>query len=83
MFFGAFSQLSEEEFKDKILSGSLGRQEDIYRTMLRDIYQMGLILEKKKYRYLGLAYRVFLIGLSLTFITYLVEQFTGPLPGPG
>ena len=53
---------------------------DVYRTMLRDIYQMGLILEKKKYRYLGLAYRVFLVGLSATFITYLIEQIIGPLP---
>ena len=81
LFFGAFSQMSEEEFKDQLLARNLREQEQVYRTMLRDIYQMGLVLEKKKYRYLGLAYRVFLIGLSLTFVTYLVEQMSGPLLG--
>ena len=79
LFFGAFSKISEEEFKDQLLSESFVDQETVYRTMLRDIYQMGLVLERKKYRYLGLAYRVFLLGLSMTFLTYLVEQFSGPL----
>lgn len=79
LFFGAFSKISEEEFKDQLLSENFVDQETVYRTMLRDIYQMGLVLERKKYRYLGLAYRVFLLGLSMTFLTYLVEQFSGPL----
>jgi len=81
LFFGAFSKVSEDEFKAKLLAENLGSQEQVYRTMLRDIYQMGVVLERKKYRYLALAYRVFLIGLSATFITYLIEQFTGPLLG--
>lgn len=79
LFFGAFSKLSEDEFKDRLLAENLGSQEKVYRTMMRDIYQMGVVLEKKKYRYLGFAYRVFLIGLSLTFVTYLLEQISGPL----
>ena len=79
LFFGAFSKMSEEEFKNKLLAENLGDQEQVYRTMMRDIYQMGLVLEKKKYRYLGFAYRIFLVGLSATFVTYLIEQITGPL----
>lgn len=79
LFFGAFSKVSEEEFKAKLLAEILGSQEQVYRTMMRDIYQMGVVLDKKKYRYLGFAYRVFLIGLSLAFMTYLLELFTGPL----
>ena len=47
--------------------------------MLRDIYQMGAILGRKKYRFLGWAYRVFLIGLTLTFLAYTYEQFLGPI----
>ena len=79
LFFGAFSKGSEEEFKEHLLANNLGSQEQVYRTMMRDIYQMGVVLERKKYRYLGLAYRVFLLGLSMTFVTYLAEQFAGPL----
>ena len=40
---------------------------------------MGAILARKKYRFLGWAYRVFLLGLTLTFATYVYEQFAGPI----
>ena len=80
LFFGSFGNMSEEAYIDHLLENEFVSQETVYRTMLRDIYQMGQVLQRKKYRYLGLAYRVFLLGLSLTFITYLAEQFTGPLP---
>ena len=79
LFFGGFSHLSEDEFVDRLLTQELLSQESTYRAMLRDIHQMGVVLERKKYRYLGFAYRVFLLGLLLTFITYLIEQFAGPL----
>ncbi|MEH6662567.1 MAG: Pycsar system effector family protein [Parasphingorhabdus sp.] len=79
LFFGGFSKISEDEFIDHLLETELRTQESTYRAMLRDIYQMGQILEQKKYRFLGWAYRVFLIGLTLTFITYVYEQFAGPI----
>jgi len=79
LFFGGFSSLSEEEFVERLLSEEFQTQESVYRAMLRDIYQMGSILGRKKYRFLGWAYRVFLIGLTLTFITYVYEQLAGPI----
>ena len=79
LFFGAFTKIPEDEFKEQLIRESFSSQEDVYRTMLRDIHQMGIVLERKKYRYLGFAYRIFLIGLSLTFVTYITEQFSGSL----
>ncbi|WP_417608335.1 Pycsar system effector family protein [Parasphingorhabdus sp.] len=79
LFFGGFAALSEEEFIDRLLSEEFQTQESVYRAMLRDIYQMGTILHRKKYRFLGWAYRVFLIGLTLTFIIYFYEQLAGPI----
>ena len=79
LFFGAFSQIPEDEFKELLLKESLGTQEEVYRTMMRDIYQMGSVLERKKYRYLGFAYRIFLIGLSVTFVAYVYEVFAGSI----
>ncbi|MFK7842278.1 MAG: Pycsar system effector family protein [Sphingorhabdus sp.] len=79
LFFGGFSSLTEDEFVDHLLQRELLSQESTYRAMLRDIYQMGVILKRKKYRFLGWAYRVFLIGLTLTFITSVYEQLTGPI----
>ena len=35
-------------------------------------------MQAKKYRYLGQAYRIFLIGLTLTLITFVAERFGLP-----
>ena len=45
--------------------------------MLRDVHQNGMVLQHKKYRYLGLAYRLFLIGLTVTFALFLIEMALG------
>jgi Family of unknown function (DUF5706) len=76
LFFGAFSKLSENEFTENVLS-RIGQQETIYRTMLHDIYQLGNVLETKKYRYLRIAYRLFLVGITLTFALFVFEKALG------
>lgn len=73
LFFGHFTQLSEAEWTDSILS-DLKADETVFRTMLHDIYQQGQVLHGKKYKYLGRAYRIFIVGLSLTLLTFIVEQ---------
>lgn len=73
LFFGWFSQISEEDYVEAVLK-ELEDDETVYRTMLRDVYQNGLILQNKKYRYLGYAYRVFLVGLSLTVLCLFGEM---------
>jgi len=73
LFFGVFTQFSEAEFTDRVL-GRLHTDEDVFRTMLRDIYQNGQVLQRKKYKFLGLAYRIFLGGLTLTLLTFLFES---------
>lgn len=74
LFFGFFSQLSEQDYADQVIA-NLHQDEDIYRTMLRDVYQNGLVLQNKKYKFLGYAYRVFLAGLVLTMIALGLEEF--------
>ena len=73
LFFGVFAQGSEEEYADRVLA-ELHSDETVFRTILRDVYQNGVVLHRKKYRYLGYAYRIFLTGLTLTLITFLVES---------
>jgi Family of unknown function (DUF5706) len=74
LFFGTFAAMSEEDFTVGVLD-NLHDDEAIYRLMLRDIYQNGVVLQRKKYHYLGLAYRTFLAGLVLTVVTVFVERF--------
>lgn len=66
LFFGMFTDLEEPEFQAQI-SKVLVSDEAIYAAMVRDVYQQGIVLRAKKYRYLGYAYRIFIIGLLLTF----------------
>ncbi len=73
LFFGNFSRMSESEF---IASAKalLHDDDDLFAAMLRDIHQNGSVLAQRKYRYLALAYRSFIIGLTVTFIVFLWER---------
>lgn len=72
LFFGSFTRLPEEDFVAQMVD-RLSRDEDVFATMARDMYQNGLVLERKKYRLLGYAYRIFLTGLTLSFVLFLYE----------
>jgi hypothetical protein len=74
LFFGVFSQMAEEEFIDEV-TARLRSDDSIYRTMARDIYQNGLVLQNKKYRMLAYAYRMFLLGLVASCGAYVAQNF--------
>jgi hypothetical protein len=73
LFFGSFTQLDQEDYIGRVVQ-TLAEEEDVYRTMARDIYQNGTVLQRKKYRFLGLAYRVFLSGMVLTVLVFLASR---------
>jgi hypothetical protein len=75
LFFGVFTQLTEQEFTEHVLD-RLVTDEDIFRLMLRDIHQNGQVLQRKKYRCLGYAYRIFLAGITLTLLAFLYEGYS-------
>jgi hypothetical protein len=72
LFFGHFATTPEAEWIDSILT-ELPNDRGIFRLMLRDIHQNGVVLQRKKYRYLRLAYRIFMAGLCLTVIAFVAE----------
>jgi len=72
LFFGHFAAMDEEEWTLAVLE-RLQSEESLYRTMLRDMYQNGQVLYRRKYRYLGYAYRVFVIGLVMTLTSFVIE----------
>lgn len=73
LFFGAFAHLTEEEFT-AVLKPKLENFDELAVAMIHDIYQLGLVLQVKKYRYLSYAYRVFFVGLVATFMTFVAEM---------
>ncbi len=70
LFFGCFCQLDAEEYC-KQMEKVLQNDSTIYTAMAMDIYGMGLVLYRKKYRYLMYSYRIFLTGLFAAFIAVL------------
>jgi hypothetical protein len=75
LFFGVFTQMSEDEFIDR-LTARLHSDDSIYRTMARDIYQAGMVLQMKKYRMLSYAYRILLAGLVASCLAYVILYVT-------
>jgi hypothetical protein len=72
IFFGVFAHQGEDEWIEAALA-QLHDDPTFYRTMLRDIHQNGVVLERKKYRWLGRGYRTFLVGLCLTAVVFVLE----------
>jgi hypothetical protein len=75
LFFGTFTRMGEEEFIDRV-TARLHSDDSIYRTMARDVYQAGSVLQNKKYRMLGYAYRIFLVGLVASCAAYVFLYVT-------
>ena len=73
LFFGVFARMPEEEFQSRM--GELLMDETrLHRAMVHDIYQLGVVLQAKKYKRLGQAYQVFFYGLMLSGAA-VVAQF--------
>ncbi|KPF93470.1 hypothetical protein IP81_04040 [Novosphingobium sp. AAP83] len=73
LFFGYFTHMDEDEWTESILA-ELHSDETVFRTMLRDIYQNGQVLQRKKYRFLSYAYKSFIAGMCLTVVTFVIEH---------
>jgi len=72
LFFGHFALLDEAQWTEDMLA-EFRDDETLYRMMLRDLYQNGMVLRRRKYRFLSYAYQLFLAGLALTLLIYLLE----------
>ena len=76
LFFGHFAGREEEEWTAELLD-ALESDESVFRTMAHDLYQNGQVLQAKKFRYLSLAYRLFIAGLVATLLVFAVELLRG------
>ncbi len=72
LFFGGFTQMSEAAWLDWLEQTNTD-DHAIQQAMARDVYQLGQVLARKKYRYLGWGYRVFIGGLVATFLLFAAQ----------
>lgn len=72
LFFGVFTTEPQEQYVDRLLN-LMRSEEATYRAMARDLYQNGMVLQRKKYYYLARAYQAFLAGIVLTLAAFLIQ----------
>ena len=73
LFFASFTQLDEDEYVERLLD-VVRDSRMVYEAFAHDIYQNGRVLALKKYKLIGYAYRVMLVGLSLSFMAFIAPM---------
>jgi hypothetical protein len=70
LFFGNFTKIPLEDFQSGM--HDIMREKDaLYNNMIIDIYYLGEVLSKK-YRLLRISYTIFMIGLILTVLSFVI-----------
>ncbi|HEY8401895.1 MAG TPA: Pycsar system effector family protein [Cytophagaceae bacterium] len=66
LFFGNFTHIPIDRFEDAI-KNLMKDEEQLYGNMIRDLYHLGKVLNKK-YKLLSMSYMSFMLGLIVTVI---------------
>lgn len=74
LFFGNFVNLKRVDFQEGIRE-LMEDYDMLYDNMINDLYGLGLVLEKK-YRLLWYAYTIFMAGLTISVVLFLLLFFT-------
>lgn len=70
LFFGNFHKMSFEDYKwgiDQIISD----KDYVYEALTRDLHSLGIVLARK-YKLLRLTYTVFVVGILISVISFLI-----------
>lgn len=72
LFFGSFSALTQDEYI-QTLGGKLRTNKDAHELLMKDIYQIGQVLQKK-YANLRLSYIILACGVLASFVAFSIVQ---------
>nr|WP_314896019.1 Pycsar system effector family protein [uncultured Flavobacterium sp.] len=70
LFFGNFYKMPLQDY-EWAMNEMMKDREYLYNSMIKDLYFLGLVLEKK-YRLLRIAYNLFMIGIVLSVIAFVI-----------
>jgi len=73
-FFGHFSDISYDEYYSHMID-IFKDQDQLYESLILDVYQIGEILKKQKFKYLNLSYKIFFLGILIGLIMFLSSLF--------
>jgi len=70
LFFGNFNKMPLKDFQDG-MQEMMNDRDYLYKSLMKDLYFLGIVLEKK-YRLLRIAYNIFMIGIIVSVIAFIV-----------
>lgn len=74
LFFGNFHRMQLQDYQWG-MNQMIKDKEYLYNTMMMDIYYLGVVLAKK-YRYLRIAYTIFMWGLIIAVVAFAIAAIT-------
>lgn len=70
LFFGNFYNMPLKDY-EWAMNEMMQDREYLYNTMIKDLYYLGVVLEKK-YRLLRIGYNIFMVGIVLSVIAFVI-----------
>lgn len=70
LFFGNFYKMSYDEY-NWAMNELMKDKEYLYNSMIKDLYYLGIVLEKK-YSLLRVAYTIFMFGMIISVVAFLI-----------
>jgi len=77
LFFGNFFKMPYEEYQWAV-NELLKDREYLYNSMTKDLYYLGLVLERK-YRLLRITYNIFMVGIIVSVIAFVIAFRSAPM----
>ncbi|KAA3662880.1 MAG: hypothetical protein DWQ04_12175 [Chloroflexi bacterium] len=73
LFFGNFIHLAFDEYAE-VMEQVMSDPNRVYEAQVREIYELGVFLATKKYRFIRIAYIAFITGLVVSGFVFLVVE---------
>ncbi len=70
LFFGNFHKIPLNDFKEG-MKDMMNDRDYLYESLMKDLYYLGIVLDKK-YKILRYAYTIFMFGIILSVIAFIV-----------
>ena len=74
LFFGNFHKMKLDEF-EWAMNEMLNDKDYIYSSLIKDLYFLGLVLQKK-YKILRLTYSIFMLGIIVSVIAFAIAFYS-------
>ena len=72
LFFSHFAALEHDDFQDR-MKNIMTSKDEVQYAMVRDIYQIGKILNTRKYPFLKLSSGIFIGGLIVSLLLFAIQ----------